>query len=162
MGDTNERILTALASMTEENENLVVAKKEILDVLDNDIGVEELDKRLEALEVNDMIVVRYSDAENYCLALRPKGRINAERIQKEQIAAAMADAEAREVTEGTFLPPVPAEEEEETTEEIPKEVHEVVTVQKIPWKILFGVCAGSAFVGGMLAAIVAFLIAKFA
>ena len=94
MNDLNDKILCILASMTTENENLVVAKREIIDMTDGALGVEELDKRVEALEVNDMIVLRYSDAESYCLAMRPKGRINAEKIRKAEIAAALAEQEA--------------------------------------------------------------------
>ena len=85
MIDLNDKILTILASMTVGNENLVIAKKEIIDMTDGALGPDELDKRVEALEVSDMIVVRYSDADSYCLALKPKGRINAEKIKKAEI-----------------------------------------------------------------------------
>jgi len=154
MNDLNDKILCILASMTADNENLVVAKKEIIDMTDGALGADELDKRIEALEVNDMIVVRYTDGENYCIALRPKGRINAEKIKKAEVAAAIAEEEALKVPENveTRAPVVPTEEEEQTE----------VAVSKFSWAKLALVCAGSSFFGGILAAIVAFLIGKLA
>ena len=152
MNDLNDKLLCILASMTVENEYLVVSKKEIIDMTDGGLGVDELDKRVEALEVNDMIVVRYSDGDNYCLAVRPKGRINAEKIRKAEVAAALAEGELLKapVSEETRAPVAPIDEED--APETP--------VKKLPLVSIALVCAGSAFLGGMLAAIVAFLIGK--
>lgn len=122
--------------MATEGENLVVEKSEILSQLDAEMTVEELDNHMEALEVNDMITLRYSDANLYCAALRPKGKLIAEKNRQAAVVAASA--------------------EEETTEEVVNTVSAGVEFKKLAL-----VCAGSSFLGGMIAAIVAFLIARF-
>ena len=155
MNDLNDKILTILASMTVGNENLVIEKREIIDMADDTMQAEELDKRIEALEVNDMIVVRYSDAESYCLALRPKGRINAEKIKKAEIAAAMAEEEA--ALSKKIEPPV---ETRPSVEYEPEEAETPLSLGKASLAKIALICAGSSFLGGLFAAIVAFLLAK--
>lgn len=156
MIDLNDKILTILASMTVGNENLVIAKKEIIDMTDGALGPDELDKRVEALEVSDMIVVRYSDADSYCLALKPKGRINAEKIKKAEIAAAMAAAaeeeKAMEPDKETRAPVVAEPDEPE---------HIAYGLGKGTLTKLALICAGSSFLGGILAALVTLLVARF-
>ncbi|MBR1747027.1 MAG: hypothetical protein IJ735_02310 [Clostridia bacterium] len=146
----NDKILTILASMTGENENLVVGKGEIIDLTDGALDARELDKRIQALEVNDMLVVRYSDAESYCVALRPKGRVRADKLKEAEIAAAAAAEEAGNKVE--LRTPVPTEEDE--TEKTP------IVTTGVSFKKLALVCAGSSFLGGLLAAIVAFLFGR--
>ena len=135
----NDKLLSAIASLTSEGESLVVEKTELMAMADLDVSNEELDRLMEALEVNDAIVLKYTDSHAYCLTLRPKGRLIAEKLKQIEVTEAMATVEEeKEVEEIPTLPPVPFD-----------------------YKKLALICGGSAFIGGFLAAIIAFLVTRF-
>ena len=136
----NDKLLSAIASLTSEGESLVVEKTELMAMADLEVSNEELDRLMEALEVNDAIVLKYTDSHAYCLTLRPKGRLIAEKLKQIEVTEAMATVEEeKEVEEIPTLPPVPFD-----------------------YKKLAFICGGSAFLGGFLAAIIAFLVTRFA
>ena len=132
------KILGIIASMTVEGENLVVEKSELLERT-GDLTSEELDSNMEALEVNDMINILYSDAGLYCVSLLPKGKLVSEKNKREAAPVAIPeDSEGETFTEALPVKPV------------------------FDYKKLALICAGSSFGGGFIAAIIAFLIARFA
>ena len=133
------KILGIIASMTVEGENLVVEQSELLERT-GDLTSEELDSNMEALEVNDMINILYSDAGLYCVSLLPKGKLVSEKNKRE----AATPVAIPEETDG-----------EAFTEALP--VKPVFDYKKLAL-----ICAGSSFGGGFIAAIIAFLIARFA
>lgn len=136
------KILNVIASMAIEGENLVVEKREILSLIDDEISVDALDSNMEALEVNDMIAIRYSDSNLYCVALRPKGKLVAEKNRKTEAVAASSDENGETIDINEFSAPA-------------------VQTEPFSFKKLMLICAGSSFVGGFIAAIIAFVIAKF-
>lgn len=129
------KILGVIASMAVEGENLVVEKREIISQISVDMTIEELDNNIEALEVNDMIAIRYSDANLYCVALRPKGRLVSEKNRQSAVIADVA---------------------EEQFEQLPAPV-----VNNFDYKKISLICAVSSFIGGFVAAIIAFLVTRF-
>lgn len=138
----NDKILSAIASMTSEGESLVVEKTELMAMAGIEVSNDELDRLMEALEVNDAIALKYTDSHAYCLTMRPKGRLMAEKLKQIEVAEAMATVEEEkapvEELSATVLPPVPFD-----------------------LKKLAIICGGSAFAGGFLAAIIAFLVTFF-
>lgn len=133
------KILGVIAAMAVEGENLVVEKKEILAQIGVEMTSEELDNNMEALEVNDMIAMRYSDGNLYCVALRPKGRMVSEKNRQASVAAAIADSGSEE----EYMP------------------EPVVPQVPLNFKKLALICGGSSFIGGFIAAIIAFLVTRF-
>ena len=142
MAGRNDRILRTIASLTSEGESLVVQKNELIAMADLEVTHEELDRIMEALEVNDTIALKYTDANAYCLTLRPKGRLIADKVKQEEVAEAMAAVEEEPIIEQTstpVLPPVP-----------------------FNYKKLAFVCGISSFIGGFIAAMIAFIVTRFA
>ncbi len=133
------KILGIIASMTVEGENLVVEKSELLERT-GDITSEELDSNMEALEVNDMISILYSDAGLYCVTLLPKGKLVSEKNKRD-----------------ASVPVVLPDESPEADFVADKPVKPVFDYKKLAL-----ICAGSSFGGGFIAAIIAFLLARFA
>ena len=142
MTSKNDKVLSAIASMTTEGESLVVEKSQLMAMADIDVSNDELDKLMEALEVNDAIVLKYTDDHAYCLTMRPKGRLIADKLKQIEVAEAMATVEEEKVVEEdptAALPPVPFD-----------------------FKKLAIICGVSSFIGGFVAAIIAFLVTRFA
>lgn len=144
---TAYKILGIIASMSSDGENLVVNKGEIISLVDVELSSDELDKIIEALEVNDMLSVLYSDSGMYCIAVRPKGKLIAEKNKKaeEMAIAAAAEEEKREaesISESRYV---------ETREQ----------QQPIDVRRFAVICAVSSFLGGFLAAMITFLVTLF-
>ena len=137
-------LLRAIASLTTEGESLVVEKAELMAMANLDVTNEKLDKLMEALEVNDTIVLKYTDSHAYCLTLRPKGRLIAEKLKQLEVQEAMAAVEEEK-------------EEEEPVSELPPPP----PIVPIDYKKLALICGGGAFIGGFVAAIIAFLVTRF-
>lgn len=154
---TAYKILGIIASMSTDGENLVVNKDEILSLIDAEITVEELDKIISALEVNDMLKVLFSDAATYCLSVRPKGKLIAEKNKiAEENAIAAAEEERAAVLERQRQQQLaynaePAEEEKREKE----------TLANIDVRKFAVICAVSSFLGGFLAAMITFLVTVF-
>ncbi len=143
------KILNVIASMSVDGENLVVHKSEILSLLSEEMTVESLDSHIEALEINDMINILFSDANLYCLALKPKGKLVSEKNRQAEIAAEVAqnNPQVDEVNVDDFVASEPVAAEE----------------GKKPFglKKFILICAGSSFLGSFIASIIAFLIVRF-
>lgn len=143
---TAYKILGIIASMSSDGENLVVNKGEIISLVDVELSSDELDKIIEALEVNDMLSVLYSDSGMYCIAVRPKGKLIAEKNKKaEEMAIAAAEEEKRE-----------AESISEIRYAETREQQQPIDVRKFAV-----ICAVSSFLGGFLAAMITFLVTLF-
>ncbi len=152
---TAYKILGIIASMSTDGENLVVNKDEILSLIDAEITVEELDKLISALEVNDMLKVLFSDAATYCLSVRPKGKLIAEKNKiAEANAIAAAEAERAAVLERQRQQRLALDETEE--EKADKESLMNIDVRKFAV-----ICAVSSFLGGFVAAMITFLVTVF-
>ncbi len=148
---TAYKILGILASMSTKGENLVVQKDEILSLLDVELTAEELNKIIEALEVNDLIVKLYSDESMYCVAMMPKGELIADKNKKaEEAALAAAAEEAAEEAKITASAPAVQRKEEEGT-----------AVQQLDVRRFAVICAVSSFLGGFVAALITFLVTLF-
>ena len=148
LGKNAYKILGVIASMAAEGENLVVEKQELLIQSGLQMTYEELDKHMERLEVNDLIVMRYSDATVYCVALKTRGRLIAEQNRREEMAAAAASAVVSE--------------EQPNYDDLPDMVtEEPAQFTTKQFKLMAIICGAASFAGGLLAAIVAFLIARF-
>ncbi len=151
---TAYKILGIIASMSTDGENLVVNKDEILSLIDAELTVEELDKLISALEVNDMLKVLFSDAATYCLSVRPKGKLIAEKNKiAEANAIAAAEAERAAVLERQRQQRLGIDE---TEEESGKESLMNIDVRKFAV-----ICAVSSFLGGFVAAMITFLVTVF-
>lgn len=143
---TAYKILGIIASMSSDGENLVVNKGEIISLVDVELSSDELDKIIEALEVNDMLSVLYSDSGMYCIAVRPKGKLIAEKNKKaEEMAIAAAEEEKRE-----------AESISEIRYAETREQQQPIDVRRFAV-----ICAVSSFLGGFLAAMITFLVTLF-
>lgn len=144
------KVLNVIASMSVDGENLVVHKSEILSLLEEEMSVESLDSHMEALEINDMINILFSDANLYCLALKPKGKLVSEKNRQAEIAAAAAQTATltEEVDVNDLVAPEPTD-----TEGVNK---------PFGLKKFILICAGSSFLGSFIASIIAFLIVRFA
>lgn len=148
---TAYKILGVIASMSADVVNLVVSKSELISLVDIGLTVDELDKIIEALEVNDMLSVLYSDDNTYCIAIRPKGKLIAEKNQRAEEAALAAAAEEKRLAEEERLITV----EEETLREETEKQHTFTVVDVRRFAII---CAVSSFLGGFIAAMVTFVV----
>lgn len=134
------KILNIIIGMTPEGESAVIEKNEILAQLGEEIDLLDLDNIVEMLALNDMISISFTDENCYFITPRPKGRIayeksqNALKAQQQQLTTAASDI----VEYADFNVP------------------EVINMRK-----LVIICGGSSFIGGLLAALVAFLVARF-
>jgi len=159
------KLLDTLSEIvTDDGQFSVIEKADVLDKM-SAMNVTELDAAIEKLELHEMIAVRYTDADVYCLMFKPKGRLACEKRNAAPKTAVAATTTAA-ATFGTTFSDVSVHEETEDevlkTEEVieaPKKAGRLANMSQ-KWFIIF--CGLSAFAGGMLAAIVSFLIAKFA
>lgn len=149
---TAYKILGIIAAMSTDGENLVVNKDEILSLADVDMDMEELDKIIAALEVNDMLKVLFSDVDTYCLSVRPKGKLIAEKNKKaEENALAAAEEERLAALERI-------QNESAATEQEPSEKNMPVNIDVRKFAVI---CAVSSFLGGFVAAMITFLVTVF-
>ncbi len=153
---TAYKILGIIASMSTDGENLVVNKDEILSLIDAEITVEELDKIISALEVNDMLKILFSDAATYCLSIRPKGKLIAEKNKiAEENAIAAAEEERAAVLERQ------RRQQLALTEPLEEEKEGKGNLTTIDVRKFAVICAVSSFLGGFVAAMITFLVTVF-
>lgn len=137
------RVLDIIIGMTTEGESAVIEKSEIITQYGEDIDLLDLDGIIELLALNDMISILYSDEKLYCITPRPKGRIAYEKRQQ-------AAQQATVATQPSVVAVTDAIDENGI--EIPM----MVNMKKLA--IICGVCS---FLGGIFAALVTYIIARF-
>jgi len=147
---TAYKILEIIVSMTGDEVNLAVNKSDILSLLGEELSPEEFDKIMEALAVNDMVTVLYNDVDYICVAVRPKGKLIAEKNKRaEEQALAAAEAERK----------IAAEKENTTENTAVAPHHQSPTVVDV--RRFAVICAVSSFLGGFVAAMITFLVTLF-
>lgn len=140
MKDGTFKILKIIASLSVEGENLVVDKKELLEKAGENVTAEDLDADMEELDLNELISLRFNDpgSDFYMVAMRPKGKLLIEQAGRKEKDAEEVAAEDEEIQPVAVKP-----------------------IDAFGFRKLAFICMGSSFFGGVLAAIIAFLIAKF-
>lgn len=125
------QLLEVIMTMATEGESSVLEKSEMLYQLGEDWDQSDLDASMETLVVNDMITMRYSDDNLYCLTPQPKAKLV---FQKRQEKAVLADI----IESGVDCIP-----------------------NAINYKKLAIICGTASFIGAFVAGIIVFILARF-
>ncbi len=159
---TAEKVLLSVCAIAKPGEYVILNRSELASNLPNDYRNEDVDKAMLQLQGEDYVSVRYSDGDVYCLSVLTKGFVYGEKLKEEE--EKRKEDESKE-KDKTFIPGTEiaaTEDAAASAEDAEKAVAVVQGSVKFPWKRLFLVCAGSSFLGGVIAGIVAFLLAKIA
>ncbi|MFA6867306.1 MAG: hypothetical protein WCR54_07300 [Clostridia bacterium] len=153
------RILEIMLSMTEEGESAVIEKSEIIVEYGEVIDITELDTIVELLALNDMIGILYTDNSVYCITPKPKGILTCDtmKIKREDEKLKRVEAEAK----GEVI-----DEEEKDPAQIAAEILDrqarknvpVVTTARVNYLKMAIISGISAFIGSLMAALVAYYI----
>lgn len=122
-------ILKVIVNSSLDGDSVVLEKEELLNGVDNTIDEEELAFSIEDLELNEMIAVKYKDANLYVLTPLAKGRVAAEKKVR--------------------------------VSKLGELVRQEVEADKFDYKKIAYVAGLWSFLGGMFAATIAFIIARF-
>jgi hypothetical protein len=136
------RILDIIIGMALDGESVVIYKNEIIAKFGEEIEILDLDAIVEALALNDMFTIRYSDETLYCVTPRPKGRIAYEkRLQQTAVAQQQSAVATVEMVDDNGL--------------------DITNPTVINMKKLAIICGSCSFIGSLLAVIAALIIARF-
>lgn len=143
------RILNIIVSMTPDGESAVIEKSEIASKFGEEIDFTDLDVIVENLALNDMISISFTDDKCYFITPRPRGRIAFEKSRQ-----AVREQQALNMVNNDQSAAVTA------TQEFDFPITEIQP-PAISLRKLAIICASSSFFGGIIAAVVAFIIARF-
>ena len=155
--ETNLSVFDAVMTFLEGGDYVVIARGELKALLPEKMTQAEINTSLTSLQTNELVKIRYSDAEVYCLALLPKGVLMSEKRKEEQRKArAIAEQIAEERNAQKELLASKAVQEKEQVEE-EKPVLNIVSTKRVA--LVAGLCS---FFGSLVAGLVilAVLLAK--
>lgn len=134
-------VFDAVMKYLEGGGYVVIAKNDILSQLAQPITKREADECINALQMDELIKIRYADNEVYCLTVLPKGVIEYDR--RKEITKEREQREEQREKEKT----------ETSSEKVIKDVHPIV-VPKIDLKKTLLLCFFSAFFGAFAAGMI--------
>ena len=134
-------VFDAVMKYLEGGGYVVIAKNDILSQLAQPITKREADECINALQMDELIKIRYADNEVYCLTVLPKGVIEYDR--RKEITKEREQREEQREKEKT----------ETSSEKAIKDVHPIV-VPKIDLKKTLLLCFFSAFFGAFAAGMI--------
>lgn len=134
-------VFDAVMKYLEGGGYVVIAKNDILSQLAQPITKREADECINALQMDELIKIRYADNEVYCLTVLPKGVIEYDR--RKEITKEREQREEQREKEKT----------ETSSEKVIKDVHPIV-VPKFDLKKTLLLCFFSAFFGAFAAGMI--------
>ncbi len=152
MDNMSFRVLDIVIRMAAEGEFTVIDKNDIMTQLGEYLEVEELDSIMENLELHDMIAMKYSDENVYCIAPRPRGRLAFEKnklLIKQNYAANEAMSSEVKVQDNSV-----------NEAEIVKDFSYNLPTGAINYKKMAIICGISAFFGGFIAAVIVLILER--
>ena len=157
LSETNLSVFDAVRTFLEGGDYVVIDKEELKALLPETLTMAEINTALVSLQTNELIRIRYSDVNVYCLALLPKGVLMSEKRKEEQKKArAIAEqiAEQRDLQKEMIANKAKEEKEQEVEE---KPVLNIVSTKRVA--LISGLCS---FFGSLVAGLVilAVLLAK--
>ena len=178
----NEKIMSvfdAVMKYLSAGEYVVVPKSDVREALDGALTQSEIDASMNALQMNELVQIRYADSEVYCLTVLPKGirederreeqreeqrrkeaLIAAENERKAAIAAAEAAAAEAKTDPANELDADTDDANSETDEEksVEKAQSTESSVMQFNYKKAAIICGLSAFLGAFFAGILTLII----
>lgn len=161
--ETANKVLLAVCSVAKPGEYVIMNRSELAQNLPEGYERRDVDRAMMQLQADDCISVRYSDADVYCLSVLNKGFVFGEKLKEKEAQRAEEERRRQETVQTV---PATSEEGQVAATELSlasSEENVVPYVKKnvqLPLKKLFIVCAGGAFLGGVLAGVILFLLSK--
>ena len=135
-------VFDAVMKYLEGGGYVVIAKNDILSQLAQPITKREADECINALQLDELIKIRYADNEVYCLTVLPKGVIEYDR--RKEITKEREEREKQRETE----------KKEIASEKEIKAVPDPIVVPKFDLKKTLLLCFFSAFFGAFVAGMI--------
>ena len=159
--ESANKVLLSVCAVAKPGEYVIMNRSELGQNLPEPYDKKEIDRAMMQLQADDLVSVRYSDADVYCLSVLNKGFVFGEKLKEKEVQRA---EEERRKQDNSLVGQVAAEDGTVTSEIALAEEKEesVVPYRKMvfPWTKLFLVCAGGAFLGGLIAGAIVFLVTK--
>ncbi len=152
----DERVLNVFdtaMSFLEAGDYVVINKDELTPLLPDDMSLQEIDKHMRTLQLNDYLKIRYNDNKVYCLVVTPKGINENEKRKEEKKRNEEIIQKTKEIAEKSKV----KEEKKETVQIITKEIEKEEDPKALRSKFIriALLCGGSAFIGGLIGGLIA-------
>lgn len=152
------RILEIMLSMVHEGESVVIEKSDLMVEYGEVIDTKELDTIVELLALNDMIEILYTDNSVYGISPKPKGILTYETLKNQHMEEEKKQEEnIKQDAEIASTEKNPAEVAAGILEKREKKEVAVTAAPRVNYAKMGIITGISAFLGSLLAAVVAYL-----
>ena len=148
LNETALKVFDATMSFLTAGEYVVIDKTELKNVLPDALTQAEINSAMSALQTNELIKIRYSDTEVFCVAVLPKGvLLNEKRKEEQREIRAIAEKLSQDVDNRI-------EKAEDDEKEIVEKPVEQTVVHSVSMRKIALIAGLSSFFGALIAGLV--------
>lgn len=161
--ETANKVLLSVCAVAKPGEYVIMNRTELAQNLSEGYDKKDVDRAMMQLQADDLVSVRYSDSDVYCLSVLNKGFVYGEKLKEKEAQRAEEEKRKQDAAQGAQQA---SEDGQVAAAELSDQAGEESLVPytkkglQLPLKKLFFVCAGGSFLGGVIVGVILFLLSK--